>query len=62
MYAIRSYYVDATGKLVTTDTVYPFEPRKQYDQAIHRLQVLDDINQTREQLANNREQTRNNFV
>ncbi len=37
---VKVAVVDATGKLVATDTVYPFEPRKQYDQAIHRLQAL----------------------
>ncbi|WP_081088137.1 Tex-like N-terminal domain-containing protein, partial [Xanthomonas translucens] len=29
--------VDATGKLLATDTIYPHEPRKQWDQSLHTL-------------------------
>lgn len=32
--------VDATGKLVATDTIYPHEPRKQWDQSLHALRKL----------------------
>ncbi|MEN1956810.1 Tex family protein [Luteimonas changyuni] len=32
--------VDATGKLVATDTIYPHEPRKQWDQSVHTLRRL----------------------
>ena len=32
--------VDATGKLVATDTIYPHEPRKQWDQSVHALRRL----------------------
>ncbi|MGO3127083.1 MAG: Tex family protein [Luteimonas sp.] len=32
--------VDATGKLVATDTIYPHEPRKQWDQSVHTLRKL----------------------
>ncbi len=32
--------VDATGKLVATDTIYPHEPRRQWDQSLHTLKQL----------------------
>ncbi|WP_068819727.1 Tex family protein, partial [Xanthomonas graminis] len=32
--------VDATGKLLATDTIYPHEPRKQWDQSLHTLRQL----------------------
>ncbi|WP_058197011.1 Tex family protein, partial [Xanthomonas translucens] len=32
--------VDATGKLLATDTIYPHEPRKQWDQSLHTLKQL----------------------
>ncbi len=32
--------VDATGKLVATDTIYPHEPRRQWDQSLHTLKKL----------------------
>ncbi|MBB3342795.1 Tex family protein [Luteimonas sp. RC10] len=32
--------VDATGKLVATETIYPHEPRRQWDQSLHVLQAL----------------------
>ncbi|HCV95634.1 MAG TPA: RNA-binding transcriptional accessory protein, partial [Stenotrophomonas sp.] len=32
--------VDATGKLVATDTIYPHEPRRQWDQSLHTLRQL----------------------
>jgi len=32
--------VDATGKLVATDTIYPHEPRRQWDQSLHALRNL----------------------
>ncbi|WP_448130385.1 Tex family protein [Stenotrophomonas rhizophila] len=32
--------VDATGKLVATDTIYPHEPRRQWDQSLHAIRQL----------------------
>ncbi|MCR6664241.1 MAG: RNA-binding transcriptional accessory protein [Luteimonas sp.] len=32
--------VDATGKLVATDTIYPHEPRRQWDQSLATLEKL----------------------
>ena len=32
--------VDATGKLVATDTIYPHEPRRQWDQSLHTIKQL----------------------
>ncbi len=32
--------VDATGKLVATDTIYPHEPRRQWDPSLHALRKL----------------------
>ncbi|WCE05543.1 Tex family protein [Pseudoxanthomonas sp. JBR18] len=32
--------VDATGKLVATDTIYPHEPKRQWDQSLHTLKRL----------------------
>ncbi|WP_295945322.1 Tex family protein [uncultured Xanthomonas sp.] len=32
--------VDATGKLLATDTIYPHEPRRQWDQSLHTLRQL----------------------
>jgi uncharacterized protein len=32
--------VDATGKLIATDTIYPHEPRNQWDQSIARIAAL----------------------
>ncbi|RLK56286.1 uncharacterized protein BCL79_0670 [Stenotrophomonas rhizophila] len=32
--------VDATGKLVATDTIYPHEPRRQWDQSLHAIKQL----------------------
>ncbi len=37
---VKVAVVDATGKLVETHTVYPFEPRRQYDQAIEIIHAL----------------------
>ena len=37
---VKVAVVDATGKLLATDTVYPHEPRRQWDQSIARLAVL----------------------
>ncbi|WP_445147389.1 Tex family protein [Dyella sp. Tek66A03] len=37
---VKVAVVDATGKLLATDTIYPHEPRKQWDQSIARLAVL----------------------
>ncbi|MGO4703157.1 Tex family protein [Dyella sp. 2RAB6] len=37
---VKVAVVDATGKVLATDVVYPHEPRKQWDQSIARLAVL----------------------
>ena len=37
---VKVAVVDPTGKLLATDTVYPHEPRNQWDQSIARLAVL----------------------
>ena len=37
---VKVAVVDATGKLLATDTIYPHEPRRQWDQSIARLAVL----------------------
>ncbi|MDR3444265.1 MULTISPECIES: Tex family protein [Dyella] len=37
---VKVAVVDATGKLLATDTVYPHEPRKQWDQSIQRIALL----------------------
>ena len=37
---VKVAVVDATGKLLATDTVYPHEPRRQWDQSLARLAVL----------------------
>jgi uncharacterized protein len=37
---VKAAVVDATGKLVATDTVYPFEPRRHWDSSIAALAAL----------------------
>ncbi|GHB94894.1 Tex family protein [Thermomonas carbonis] len=37
---VKVAVVDATGKLVATDTIYPHEPRKQWDQSLASLKKL----------------------
>ena len=37
---VKVAVVDATGKLVATDTIYPFEPRRQVEQSIETLHRL----------------------
>ncbi|MGJ4803184.1 Tex family protein [Luteimonas sp. SDU82] len=37
---VKVAVVDATGKLVATDTVYPHEPRRQWDQSLIALRKL----------------------
>jgi uncharacterized protein len=37
---VKVAVVDPTGKLLATDTIYPHEPRNQWDQSIARLAVL----------------------
>lgn len=37
---VKVAVVDATGKVLDTDTVYPFQPRNQMDQSIERLATL----------------------
>ena len=37
---VKVAVVDATGKLVATDTIYPHEPRKQWDQSLASLRKL----------------------
>ncbi|PJJ96617.1 RNA-binding transcriptional accessory protein [Lysobacteraceae bacterium NML91-0213] len=37
---VKVAVVDATGKLVATDTIYPHEPRRQWDQSLATLRKL----------------------
>ncbi|TCT25819.1 Tex family protein [Thermomonas haemolytica] len=37
---VKVAVVDATGKLVATDTIYPHEPRRQWDQSLASLKKL----------------------
>ncbi|MBJ6979171.1 Tex family protein [Luteimonas sp. MC1895] len=37
---VKVAVVDATGKLVATDTIYPHEPRRQWDQSLASLEKL----------------------
>lgn len=37
---VKVAVVDRTGKLVATDTIYPHEPRRQWDQSLHALGKL----------------------
>ncbi|MEO8365455.1 MAG: Tex family protein [Pseudoxanthomonas sp.] len=37
---VKVVVVDPTGKVVATDTIYPHEPRKQWDQSLHALGKL----------------------
>src|SRR3546814_8737145 len=37
---VKVAVVDATGKLVATDTIYPHEPRRQWDQSLAALRKL----------------------
>ncbi|MEV4756620.1 Tex family protein [Micromonospora sp. NPDC049559] len=37
---VKVAVVDATGKVVATETIYPHEPRRQWDQSIHLLAQL----------------------
>ena len=37
---VKVAVVDATGKLVATDTIYPHEPRRQWDQSLASLRKL----------------------
>ncbi len=37
---VKVAVVDNTGKLVATDTIYPHEPRRQWDQSLHTLRAL----------------------
>lgn len=37
---VKVAVVDVTGKLVATDTIYPHEPRKQWDQSLATLRAL----------------------
>src|SRR5699024_3190620 len=37
---VKVAVVDATGKLVATDTIYPHEPRKQWDRSLATLRQL----------------------
>ncbi|WP_411834903.1 Tex family protein [Pseudoxanthomonas mexicana] len=37
---VKVAVVDATGKLVDTATIYPHEPRRQWDQSLHLLRQL----------------------
>lgn len=37
---VKVAVVDATGKVVATDTIYPHEPHKRWDAALHSLEAL----------------------
>ncbi|MEU7712247.1 Tex family protein [Micromonospora chalcea] len=37
---VKVAVVDATGKVVATDTIYPHEPRRQWDVSVHTLATL----------------------
>ncbi|TZF87891.1 RNA-binding transcriptional accessory protein [Lysobacter lacus] len=37
---VKVAVVDATGKLVATDTIFPHEPRRQWDASLHTLRAL----------------------
>src|SRR5437764_14946916 len=37
---VKVAVVDRTGKVVATDTIYPHEPRRQWDDSIARLAAL----------------------
>lgn len=37
---VKVAIVDKTGKLVANDTIYPHEPRKQWDASLHSLKLL----------------------
>ncbi len=37
---VKVAIVDRTGKLVATETIYPHEPRRQWDQSLHTLRAL----------------------
>jgi len=37
---VKVAVVDATGKVVATDTIYPHEPHKRWDAALHTLEAL----------------------
>lgn len=37
---VKAAIVDRTGKLVAYDTIYPHEPRKQWDASLHSLKLL----------------------
>ncbi|CAM3947283.1 Tex family protein [Kibdelosporangium persicum] len=37
---VKVAVVDGTGKVVATDTIYPHEPRRAWDESIHKLAVL----------------------
>jgi uncharacterized protein len=37
---VKVAVVDATGKFVAHDTIYPHEPRRQWDQSLHTLRAL----------------------
>ncbi len=37
---VKVAVVDSTGKLVATDTIYPHQPKNQWDQSLHSLLAL----------------------
>jgi uncharacterized protein len=39
---VKVAVVDATGKLLATDTIYPHEPRRDWDKSLHTLKKLCD--------------------
>ena len=59
---VKVAVVDRTGKLVATDTIYPHEPRKQWDavaacagQAVHAARRGADRHRQRHRLARDRQ-------
>ncbi len=42
---VKVAVVDKTGKLVASDTIYPHEPRKQWDASLHSLKLLCEKHQ-----------------
>ncbi len=42
---VKVCVIDANGKVIQHDTIYPHKPQKQWDRAVHKLSVLCDNNQ-----------------
>jgi len=41
---VKVCVIDANGKVVQHDTIYPHKPQQQWDQAVHKLTILCDKN------------------